>query len=83
MRQKLTLFIFRYGKVQLKKPSLLVWCSDSLHDICGKGLKVEAPCDASANNICIWKNHSYQAVSIFQTFKCFILNIQAKTTYLF
>lgn len=50
-----------YGKAPLRKPSLLVWCPDSLNIICGKGLKVEAPCDEKANSVCIWKNLTYYA----------------------
>lgn len=54
---------FSYGKVRLRKPSILVWCPDSLEQICGKGLKVEAPCGESATDLCIWKNFTYQPVS--------------------
>lgn len=56
--------ICRYGKVPLRKPSLLSWCPDSLDKICRKGLKVEAPCDEKATSLCVWKNFTYQAVSI-------------------
>ncbi|XP_018561211.1 phosphatidylinositol-glycan biosynthesis class X protein-like [Anoplophora glabripennis] len=51
-----------FGKVPLKKPSLLSWCPDSLDRICGKGLKVEAPCDETATRLCVWKNFTYQAL---------------------
>ncbi|KAJ8923286.1 hypothetical protein NQ315_001843 [Exocentrus adspersus] len=50
-----------YGKVPLRKPSLLSWCPDSLDRICGKGVKVEAPCDETATRVCVWKNLTYQA----------------------
>ncbi|XP_023013421.2 phosphatidylinositol-glycan biosynthesis class X protein [Leptinotarsa decemlineata] len=52
----------RYAKVMMLKPSLLSWCPGSLNKVCGKGLKVEAPCDNSGKNVCIWKNLTYQAL---------------------
>lgn len=55
--------ICRYGKVPLRKPSLLSWCPGSLDKICGRGLKVEAPCDETGASLCVWKNFTYQAVS--------------------
>nr|CAH7760249.1 unnamed protein product [Callosobruchus chinensis] len=51
-----------YGKVPLSKPSLLVWCPKQLSIVCGRGLKVEAPCDETFSKICIWKNQTYQAL---------------------
>ncbi|KAJ8929855.1 hypothetical protein NQ314_017459 [Rhamnusium bicolor] len=51
-----------YGKVPLQKPSLLTWCPGTVSEICGRGLKVEAPCSETAQNICVWKNLSYQAL---------------------
>ncbi|CAH1957540.1 unnamed protein product [Acanthoscelides obtectus] len=51
-----------YGKVPLRKPSLLVWCPKHLVTVCGRGLKVEAPCDVAYSQVCVWKNHTYQAL---------------------
>ncbi|CAH1154732.1 unnamed protein product [Phaedon cochleariae] len=51
-----------YGKVLLRKPSLLMLCSESSKRACVRGLKVEAPCDETAHKVCIWKNFSYQAL---------------------
>lgn len=51
-----------YGKVPFSKPSLLIWCPKGLESICGRGLKVEAPCNhLSLDNICIWRNFTYEA----------------------
>ncbi|KAJ8937270.1 hypothetical protein NQ318_005668 [Aromia moschata] len=51
-----------YGKIPLAKPSLLTWCPANDTKICGRGLKVEAPCDAEALTLCVWKNQTYQAL---------------------
>ncbi|XP_019869419.1 phosphatidylinositol-glycan biosynthesis class X protein [Aethina tumida] len=51
-----------YGKVYLQKPSLLVWCPDSLNKICQKGLKVDAPCYHFGSKRCVWKNITYDAL---------------------
>ncbi|KAG5882663.1 hypothetical protein JTB14_024472 [Gonioctena quinquepunctata] len=39
-----------------------IWCSGSLNKVCGRELKIEAPCDESNQNVCIWKNLTYQAL---------------------
>ncbi|XP_072388081.1 phosphatidylinositol-glycan biosynthesis class X protein [Diabrotica undecimpunctata] len=50
-----------FGKVNLRKPSLLMWCPNNFKSVCNDGLKVEAPCDEKSQASCVWKNISYLA----------------------
>lgn len=51
---------FRYSKVVLQKPSLLVKCDGVAP--CGKHRRVNGYCDASGENVCLYRNFNYQAV---------------------
>lgn len=51
-----------FGKVNLPRPSLLVYCPQNTLQICGEHEKVKAPCDAVGNDLCTWDNVTYQAL---------------------
>ncbi|KAF2892880.1 hypothetical protein ILUMI_13297 [Ignelater luminosus] len=50
-----------FGKVNLPRPSLLVYCPQVGPQICGEFPKLHAPCDVSGNH-CVWQNVTYQAL---------------------
>lgn len=55
-------FFFSYSKVVLEKPSLLLKCEGIVP--CGKQKRLNGPCDVAGEEVCMYRNFSYQAVGI-------------------
>lgn len=48
----------------LEKPNLLIKCEDTAP--CGKHKKFHAPCDRNGENMCLYRDFSYEPVSIIK-----------------
>ncbi|XP_017784969.1 PREDICTED: phosphatidylinositol-glycan biosynthesis class X protein-like [Nicrophorus vespilloides] len=51
-----------YGKVYLRRPTLLAKCPKDGIEICGNSKRINGPCNVSGVETCSWKNVTYQAL---------------------